>query len=74
MLADFNWQRDPANPVLPPTAERPEESARCMNPFVVRVGDEYLRVECPDGKGSLELGGRQDFAVDPRARVLRASP
>jgi predicted GH43/DUF377 family glycosyl hydrolase len=41
MLADFNWQRDPANPVLPPMAERPEESARCMNPFVVCVGNEY---------------------------------
>ena len=37
----FNWQRDPANPVLPPDANLPHESTRCMNPFVVRVGDEY---------------------------------
>ena len=37
----FNWQRDPANPVLPPDANLPHESTRCMNPFVVTVGDEY---------------------------------
>lgn len=41
MLANFNWQRDPANPILPPDTALPHESTRCMNPFAVRVGDEY---------------------------------
>ena len=42
-------------------------------PVEVMLGDEYVRVECPDGKGELELGGVKDFAVDPRLRVLRAA-
>ena len=41
MLAAFQWQRDPGNPVLPPLADHPDECTRCMNPYVVRVGDEY---------------------------------
>ena len=41
MLAHFKWKRDPANPILPPDANSACESTRCMNPFVVRVGDDY---------------------------------
>ena len=41
MLAHYKWNKDPGNPVLPPDPDSPCESARCMNPFVVRVGDEY---------------------------------
>ena len=41
MFARFQWQRDPANPILPPDPAFPEESGRCMNPFAVRVGDAY---------------------------------
>ena len=41
MLTPFNWQRDPANPILPPAADSACESTRCMNPFAVRAGDEY---------------------------------
>ena len=41
MLARFKWKRDPDNPVLPPDPESTCESTRCMNPFVVRVGNEY---------------------------------
>jgi len=40
-LARFRWQRHPENPVLPPDPNSPCESARCMNPFVVRVADQY---------------------------------
>ena len=40
-LAHFHWQRDPRNPVLPPEPSSPHDSKRCMNPFVVRIGDEY---------------------------------
>ena len=41
-------------------------------PVEVALGDEFVRVPCPDGKGRLELGGRTDARVDPKKRVLRA--
>ena len=41
MLAGFRWKRDPGNPVLPPATDSAYESTRCMNPYVVRVGNEY---------------------------------
>jgi hypothetical protein len=40
-FARYQWQRDPANPVVAPDASLPEESTRCMNPFVIRVDDTY---------------------------------
>ena len=39
-------------------------------PVEVLLGDQYVRVECPDGKGRLELAGKK-HVVDPRDRVLR---
>ena len=41
MFAHFKWIRDPANPILAPSADLPFECYRCMNPFVVKVGQEY---------------------------------
>lgn len=41
MFVGFDWRRDAANPILPPDPQREQESTRCMNPFVVRVEDEY---------------------------------
>ena len=41
MLAKFKWKRDPSNPVLPPVPHSTYDSARCMNPFVSRVAEEY---------------------------------
>ncbi|MBL4574969.1 MAG: hypothetical protein JKY51_02580 [Opitutaceae bacterium] len=41
MLSHFIWQRDPANPVLPPDLDSEWESMRCMNPFVVKTENEY---------------------------------
>jgi aminopeptidase N len=41
-------------------------------PVEVELGGQLLRVECPLGTGRLALGGRQDYRVDPRERVLRA--
>ena len=35
-----NWQRDPHNPVFPPGPAEFDATA-CMNPFVLRRGDEY---------------------------------
>ena len=35
-----HWQRDPHNPVFPPGPAEFDATA-CMNPFVVRQGDEY---------------------------------
>jgi aminopeptidase N len=39
-------------------------------PVEVKLGDEFVRVECPGGKGKLDLGGKE-WVVDPRDRVLR---
>lgn len=41
MFANYRWKRDAKNPVLPPVLGSTYDSTRCMNPFVVRVGDEY---------------------------------
>ncbi len=35
------WIRDPRNPILPPDADSEVECNRCMNPFALRIGDEY---------------------------------
>jgi len=35
-----NWKRDPRNPILPPS-DKGFDMRRCMNPFVLRRGDEY---------------------------------
>jgi predicted GH43/DUF377 family glycosyl hydrolase len=52
MLARFQWVRDPSNPVLAPRAGSPVDGARCMNPWAVRVGDEYrLYYSGGDGAG-----------------------
>ena len=40
-LARYNWRRDPRNPVLPPGPDGSCDCTACMNPFVLRVGDEY---------------------------------
>ncbi|MDA1016190.1 MAG: hypothetical protein O3A00_17255 [Planctomycetota bacterium] len=35
------WQRDAKNPVLPPGQPGSADAKRCMNPWVVRVGEQY---------------------------------
>jgi len=46
------WTRDPANPVLPPQPDSPYDSHVCMNPFLVRRGQEYwLYYAGGDGAG-----------------------
>jgi predicted GH43/DUF377 family glycosyl hydrolase len=40
-LAKWQWQRDPRNPILAPDKASPYDGNRTMNPFVVRVGDQY---------------------------------
>lgn len=56
MFVRFDWRRDPANPVLPPDPDRPPESTRCMNPFVVRTADQYrLYYSGGDGEGSQRI-------------------
>jgi aminopeptidase N len=41
-------------------------------PVEVRVGERRVRVECPDGVGTLDLEGERDFEVDPRTWILKA--
>ena len=40
-LARYYWRRDPRNPILPPGPDGSYDCTACMNPFVLRVGDEY---------------------------------
>ena len=40
-MVAFNWQRYAGNPVLPPGLESTYDAKRCMNPFVVRVDQQY---------------------------------
>lgn len=40
-------------------------------PVEVQLGQEYVRVECPGGKGVIDLGKNSFHLVDPRDRVLR---
>ncbi len=48
------WQRDPRNPVLPPGPADFDLKA-CMNPFVIREGEEYFLFYA----GGTREGGRQ---------------
>ena len=41
MFVHFKWVRDAANPVLPPQPGSSYDSTQCMNPFVVRIGNQY---------------------------------
>lgn len=41
MFKNFEWVRDLGNPILPPNKQSDYDSTRCMNPFVVRVGNTY---------------------------------
>ena len=68
-------------PKLPGLEWRVEEGALLLEwnghagkpfpmPVEVLLGNEYVRVACPDGKGRLELDGEK-YVVDPWDRVLR---
>jgi len=39
-LSTLRWVRDPRNPILPPNPDSAYDSTCCMNPWVVRAGDE----------------------------------
>lgn len=56
MFKNFAWVRDQNNPILPPQVDLDYDSTRCMNPFVVRVKDEYrLYYSGGDRKGHQRL-------------------
>ena len=38
---NVHWIRDPRNPILPPGPAGSFDATCAMNPFVLRVGDEY---------------------------------
>lgn len=72
------YLRQPKLPVLSSTVKKGalllEWNSPTGQPFPMPVevlfGGEHVRVECPDGKGLLELHGKK-HAVDPRDNVLR---
>ncbi len=41
MFTNWQWNRDPNNPILAPVADSSYDCTRCSMPFVIRVGDEY---------------------------------
>jgi predicted GH43/DUF377 family glycosyl hydrolase len=62
-LAHFRWRRDPRNPVLPPGPAGSFDSRAAMNPFVLRLGDEY-RLYYAGGDAT---GGRRICLATARA-------
>ncbi len=55
LKASVTWQRDPNNPVLPPSKSE-FDSTRCMNPWVLRRGDDYhLYYSGGDAKGEQRI-------------------
>ena len=67
------WRRDPRNPVLPPGPDDFDATA-CMNPFVIREGDEYFLFYA----GGDRQGGRRiclaTCPVDDVAKWTRLGP
>ena len=52
-----SWRRDNRNPILAPRPGDAFDSARCMNPWVVRSGDQYqLYYSGGDGAGRQRIG------------------
>ena len=52
LLRQVKWTRDKLNPVLPPSQHGAADSTRCMNPWVLRIRDEYqLYYSGGDDKG-----------------------
>ena len=50
---NVSWTRDTRNPILPPGKPGKFDSTRCMNPWVLRIGDEYhLYYAGADDKGT----------------------
>lgn len=67
MLARFKWVRDGANPILAPQPGSKYDSTRCMNPFALRVGDEYYLYY---SGGDAEGHQRICLAIAPASRPL----
>lgn len=70
----FAWVRDPRNPILPPQPDGIDASTRCMNPFVVRVGEDYrLYYAARDAQGVHRICLATAPVADP-ARWTRHRP
>lgn len=67
------WERDPRNPILPP---RPGEvdSNRCMNPWVLRQGDEYHLYYSGGDKAGAQRIIQATAAVDDVGKWQRSEP
>ena len=69
MLVGYEWVRDRGNPILAPLGDSAFESTRCMNPFVLRVDDEY-RLYYSGGDDE----GRQRICWATALRAAGSSP
>ncbi len=64
---NHRWQKDPRNPIFP-IGGGPFDETSCMNPFIVRRGDEYLLFYAGGNKN----GGRKIcLAIAPVSDITR---
>jgi aminopeptidase N len=43
-------------------------------PVEVLIGDELVRVEMPDGRAEVDLGGAKEYVIDPNSWLLKVEP
>ena len=68
------WERHEENPVLPPRKGDFFDVGRCMNPWVVKVGDRYrLYYSGKDGQGRQRIGMATTSSTNP-GRWKRTGP
>ncbi len=72
-LAKWQWKRDPRNPILPPVEGSAYDSGRCMNPFVVRIGDQYRLYYSGTGSGMHRICLATMSVSDP-GKITRHGP
>ena len=66
------WKRNPQNPILPPGKKGAFDSTRCMNPWVLRMGDAYhLYYSGGDAKGRQRICLAPDSDVQERLAKRR---
>ena len=68
------WRRDVRNPILPPRADGEFDSARCMNPWVVRSGEQYQLYYSGGDRQGRQLMGLATTALNDLGSWQRIGP
>ena len=72
-LAKWKWQRNEKNPIIAPVKGSTYDSNRTMNPFVVRMGDQYRIYYAGAGSGVHRICLATAPVSDP-AQITRHGP